>query len=396
MLVAKLPREPHTFAQAVSDPKWIATMENEFQVLQENGTWSLFPRPQDRNVIRNTWVFKIKQKPDSTMERLTQSLLNLGFIGSLVDTSLFMLQQFDVHIFILIYVDDIIVTLTHLTRITELIGSLQTEFKMKDLGDLSYFLGIHVHQDDKRIHLNQAKYIVDLLGRVNMVRAKAYTTPCTSPKKLTKFDGDPLPDLTQFRHIVKALQYCTLTKPDISYSVNQLCQFMHCPTTAHFTAAKRVLRYLKGTTDFGLYLTLGPLHLEAFCDSDWAVDPADRRSTSGYSVFLGQNLISWQANKQPVVSRSSIEAKYLSMAIATIELYWLRMLLKELQINVTAPPHLWCDNLGATALAYNLIFHARIKHIEVDYHFIREKVFHKDIVINYISTNNQCADIFTP
>jgi hypothetical protein len=296
---------------------------------------------------------------------------------------------------VLVYVDDIIITGTHLSKINALILDLQHEFKLKDLGTLSYFLGIHVHRDSQAIHLNQAKYITALLARVNMLGAKPYSAPCTSGKKLTHLDGDPLSDPSLYRHIVGALQYCTLIRPDISYLVNQLCQFLHYPTTAHFTAAKRVLRYLKGTPDSGLLFTRGPLNLHAYCDLDWAGDPLDRRSTSGFGVFLGQCLISWQSKKQPVVSRSSTEAEYRSMAYATAELYWIKMLFKELQLPLTAPPRLYCDNLGALALASNPIYHARTKHIEVDYHFIREKIFHKDLTASYISTEDQCANIFT-
>jgi len=286
-------------------------------------------------------------------------------------------------------VDDIIITGTHLSTINALILSLQSEFKLKDLGSLSYFLGIHVHRNAQGLHLNQAKYIVDLLHRV------PYAAPCTCGKKFTKFDGDPLSDPTTYKHIVGALQYCILTRPDIAYSVNQFCQFLHCPTSIHLTAAKRVLRYLIGTVDHGLYFTPGPIHLQAYCDSDWAGNPTDRRSTSGYGVFLGTCLISWQSKKQPVVSRSSTEAEYRSMAIATAELYWLRMLFKDLGISLSNTPVLWCDNVGAIALASNPIYHARTKHIEVNYHFIREKILHKDLFAQFISTVYQCADLFT-
>jgi hypothetical protein len=228
-----------------------------------------------------------------------------------------------------------------------------------------------------------------------MVGAKPYSAPCTSGKRLTASDGDPLPDPSLYRHIIGALQYCTLTRPDIAFTINHLCQFLHCPTTTHMSAAKRVLRYLKGTPDFGLLFTKGPICLHAFCDSDWAGDPADRRSTGGYGIFLGSSLISWHAKKQPVVSRSSTEAEYRSLAVTTGELYWLRMLFRELQVPLQAPTHIWCDNMGAIALASNPIYHARTKHVEVDYHFIREKVLHKDIAISYLSTHDQLADIFT-
>jgi hypothetical protein len=191
------------------------------------------------------------------------------------------------------------------------------------------------------------------------------------------------------------LQYCTLTRPDISFAVNQLCQFLHSPTTTHWTAAKRVLRYLKGSLNHGLHFGKGSLHLNAYSDSDWAGNPDDRRSTTGYALFLGPCLVSWCAKKQPVVSKSSTEAEYRSLAFATAELRWLRMLFQELDLYLHSPPTLWCDNLGALALASNPVYHARTKHIEVDYHFIREKVVNKEITTRYLSTHDQVADIFT-
>jgi hypothetical protein len=137
------------------------------------------------------------------------------------------------------------------------------------------------------------------------------------------------------------------------------------------------------------------LHLQAFCDSDWAGNPDDWRSTTGFGVFFGPCLVSWSAKKQHVVSRSSTEAEYQAMAVATADLYWLRMLLKDLRVVLPMPPTLWCDNIGALALASNPVFHARMKHIEIDYHFVREKVVTKDISACYIATDDQIADIFT-
>ena len=158
---------------------------------------------------------------------------------------------------------------------------------------------------------------------------------------------------------------------------------------------RRVLRYLKGNIEYGLSYTPSSISLNAFCDSDWAGCPDDKKSTSGYGVFLGQNLISWSAMKQSVVSRSSIEAEYRFMALDTAELYWLRMLMQELHVSLSSPPVLWCDNIGAIALASNPIFHARTKHVEVDYHFVRDKVVNRDIQVRYISTQDQVADTFT-
>lgn len=163
---------------------------------------------------------------------------------------------------------------------------------------------------------------------------------------------------------------------------------MHLPTNADFQAVKRLLRYVKGTLHHGLHFTSGPFSLHAFSDSNWASDNVDRRSTSGYCVYLGPNLISWSAKKQSIVSRSSTEAEYRALANATAELTWLQQLLKDMHISVSSIPELWCDNLSAMALATNPVFHSRSKHIEIDCHFIRDKVVAKLINLQYVPTTD--------
>ncbi|XP_035551046.1 uncharacterized mitochondrial protein AtMg00810-like [Juglans regia] len=208
---------------------------------------------------------------------------------------------------------------TPITIVSALLHQLSNEFAVKDLGALSYFLGIQVQRNSESLHMHQGKYILDLLHDTNMVGAKPVATTCTSGGKLSKHTGDPLLGPSVYRHIAGALQYCT-TRPDIAYSVNLLCQFLHCPTYVHLTAAKRVLRYLKGTLDFGLHYSKGSLALHGFCDSDWAGSPDDHKSTTRYCIFVGPCLISWTAKKQPVIARSSMETEYRSMALAIIEL----------------------------------------------------------------------------
>jgi hypothetical protein len=340
-------------------------------------------------------LYGLKQAPRAWFNRLSSFLLELGFIASLVDSSLFILKNDFVLIFMLIYVDDIIITGSDSVTIQTLISKLQHEFPLKDLGPLHFFLGIQASRTPTGLHLCQAKYIHSILTRTNMLEAKSAKSPSSSGSKLSKFDGTQLPDPTEYRQIVGALQYCTLTRPYISFSVNQLCQHMHAPTSTHWSASKRVLRYLKSSVDHGLHYTKGPLHLSAYCDSDWVGDPDDRRSTSGFAVFLGRNLVSWSAKKQPIVSRSSTEAEYRALAITTAEMFWLRMLLKDIHVFLSTTPTIWCDNVSALALASNRIYHTRTKHIEVDYHFVREKVLNQDVLLRFISTDDQVADVFT-
>jgi histone deacetylase 1/2 len=187
-----------------------------------------------------------------------------------------------------------------------------------------------------------------------------------------------------------------LTRPDISFAVNKVCQFLHAPTTSHWAAVKRILRYLKQSTIFGLKIGKSPsLLVSAFSDADWAGCLDDRRSTGGFAVFFGSNLVSWSARKQATVSRSSTEAEYKAVANATAEIMWIQTLLMELGIHAPRAAKLWCDNIGAKYLSANPVFHARTKHIEVDYHFVRERVARKLLDIEYVSTKDQVADGFT-
>ena len=247
-------------------------------------------------------------------------------------------------------------------------------FELKDLGPLSYFLGIQISHTQHGISLTQSKYAFDVLHRFNMENSKAVKTPCCSSSRLVPHSGVPLSDPTVYRSMVGALQYLTFTRPDLAFSVHQLCQFISKPTSVHLEATKRVLRYLRGTLHHGICFSPGPLSLTAFSDADWAGDPTDRRSTTGLLVFLGPNPISWSAKKQPTVSRSSTEAEYRALATTATELSWLRILFKELRIFLPYVPVLWCDNVSAIALSANPIFHSRTKHLEVDYHYVREKV----------------------
>ena len=205
-------------------------------------------------------------------------------------------------VIVLVYVDDILVTGSFSSLIDKLLCFLHSEFALKDLGSLHYFLGIEALRTKSGLHLRQTRYITDLLHRVSMLDCKPLATPMATGPTLSLYHGTSLDNVTLYRSIVGALQYCTITRPDISFAVNKVCQFMHQPTNYHWLVVKRILRYLKGSLSHGIFLSAALyLSLSAFADSDWASCPNDRKSTSGYYVFLGSCLISWASSKQRVV-----------------------------------------------------------------------------------------------
>jgi len=223
---------------------------------------------------------------------LSQQLLELGFQESINDYSLFVLHTAKIKIFVLIYVDDILVIGSDALAISTLIHHLQSIFHVKDLGSLSYFLGVEVDRSFEGLHLRQTKYICDILDRFHMVGAKPLASPIVAITKLSSTEGELIFDASTYCQIIQALEYCTITHLDISYAVNQLCQYMYQPRTPHWQAMKRVLHYLKSTVNHGLFYTPSFLQLHAYYDSDWAGNPDDKSSTSSYGVFLRRNLVS--------------------------------------------------------------------------------------------------------
>ncbi|PNX94499.1 retrovirus-related Pol polyprotein from transposon TNT 1-94, partial [Trifolium pratense] len=310
-------------------------------------------------------LYGLKQAPRAWYERLTQALLQLGFVASKCDPSLLVHHQQGACTYVLIYVDDILITGSAPHLIQDVIHKLNIQFALKQLGEVDYFLGIEVHHmPSGGLLLNQSKYIRDLLSRTNMDNCKPIGSPMVSTCRLSKFGTDAMTDPSLYRSTVGALQYATLTRPDIAFSVNKVCQFMAHPLETHWKAVKRILRYLKGTSSHGLLLhpspTSPPFSLRAYSDADWATDQDDRRSTSGSCIYFGSNLISWGSKKQPLVARSSTEAEYRSMANTTADLLWIQSLLHELHVPFHTPT-LLCDNLSAVSLAHNPVLHSRTK-----------------------------------
>uniref|UniRef100_A0A803NGE1 Retrovirus-related Pol polyprotein from transposon TNT 1-94 n=1 Tax=Cannabis sativa TaxID=3483 RepID=A0A803NGE1_CANSA len=313
-------------------------------------------------------IYCLKQAPMAWFETLKNTLLSWGYTNSKSDTSLFFTNTTGSLLLILVYVDDILITGANASQ---------------------------VHRTGNTISLNQQKYICDLLAKTQLLDSKSQPTPMCSSTKIIATTGTPMQNPTQYRSIIGALQYLTMTRPDISFSVNRLSQYMQQPSSKHWVACKRILRYLSGTKDIGL--TFRPstrLDIQGCTDADWAGCHDDRKLTSGYCIFLGGNLISWCSKKQTVVARSSAESEYRALALATSELIWIESILTELSISLPQCPNLWCDNMGAGSLASNPIFHARTKHIEVDLHFVRDRVLSHKPDVRYVESEHQIIDLF--
>lgn len=343
-------------------------------------------------------LYGLRQAPRAWFDKLKFTLLKLGFVAAKSDSSLFIRKTSDSLLYLLVYVDDIILTGSNSEEVAKFVTLLHTQFALKDLGPLSYFLGIHVTPTTGGgLILHQTKYISDLLAKVNMHISKPQATPMVAGTKLLDSGSASFDDPHFYRATVGALQYICITRPDLAYSVNKVSQFMQHPRVDHWQSVKRIVRYLQGTRDYGLHLQKSSSpRLTALCDADWASDPVDRRSTSGFCVYFGSNLISWISKKQPVVSRSSTEAEYRALALVVAELLWVQALFRELCLpQPSSPPIVFCDNMSTVMLSANPILHSRTKHLELDLFFVREKVQQGSIHVTHISSKDQIADILT-
>ncbi|KAK0575318.1 hypothetical protein LWI29_037144 [Acer saccharum] len=304
-------------------------------------------------------IYGLRQAPRAWYNELRTFLLATGFLNSKCDASLFVRHRSGQILYLLVYVDDIIVTGSSQSQVHDFIAVLAHRFSLKDLGQLSFFLGVEAIHSTSGLFLSQQKYTRDLLTKTDMLGANVVSTPLALTESLKLVDGSAPTDATKYRQVVGSLQYLSLTRPDVSFAVNKLSQYMHRPTTIHWNAVKRVLRYLKGTLNHGLLIRRhSSPHLHAFADADWVGDSDDRRSTTAYVVFYGSTPISWSSKKQHTVARSTTEAEYRAIASSAAELNWIGHLLTELQITVPSTPVIYCDNVGATYVCANPMFHS--------------------------------------
>ncbi|GJR37402.1 ribonuclease H-like domain-containing protein [Tanacetum coccineum] len=329
---------PKSYVDAFNDPNWQNAMNDEY------GTPS---RYKDRLVANgNTQLSGVDV--DETFSP----------IGT--DTA-----------YLLLYVDDIVLTVSSEILLQRIIASLHQEFSMMDLGSLNYFMGITVTRNSLGMSLSQRKYATEILERAHMVGCNPCRNPVDTESKLGD-DGDRDPDLTLYKSHAGSLKYLTFTRPDISYAVQQVCLYMHDPREPHFSALKRILRYVCGTLDYGLQLiSSSTASLVAYSYADWAGCPTTRRSTSGY------------------------QAEYHGVANVVAETCWLRNLLRELHAPLSSTMLVYCDNVNDMYLSSNPVQHQRMKHIEIDIHFVRDLVAVGQVRVLHVPSRYQFANIFT-
>ncbi|RVX10421.1 Retrovirus-related Pol polyprotein from transposon TNT 1-94 [Vitis vinifera] len=342
-------------------------------------------------------LYGLKQSPRAWFDRLTRVVKKHGFIQCQADHTLFMKhsKEGEMTLFI-VYVDDIIITRDDEEGIGNLKKLLAREFEIKDLGQLRYFLGMEVGRTKEGILVTQRKHVLDLLQETGMLGCKPVDMPMDPIGKIDK-DNDSHPtDKDRYQRLVGKLTYLTHTRPDIGFAVSMVSRYMNNPTERHMKAVYRILQYLKKSPGRGLYFKkTSSREVEVFTDADWAGSLTDRRSTTGYCSYVWGNLVTWRRKKQSVVARSSAEAEFRAMAHGICEGMWLQRILKELGIISNSTMTVLCDNKATISIAKNPVQHNRTKHVEIDRHFIKEKLEGGTIRLMYIPSSRQTADILT-
>ena len=345
-------------------------------------------------------LYGLKQSGRLWNNKIHEFLVKENFVQSQADHCLYTKSVDGNFIYVLIWVDDILIASNTMCLLNELKSNLNKKFEMTDLGLITWFLGISFIHHTDCIEINQKLYIQKLLQRFSMDDCYTKNVPCDSSfKDEISMDSNELADPSLYRELVGSLIYLqTCTRPDLSYTVTKLAQFMSRPTKAQFNAAKNVFKYLKATIDYSLKFTkiCSDIKLIGYSDSDWATSH-DRKSITGYCFMLDDNdvAISWKTKKQPTVALSSCEAEYMAMTAAIQEGKFLKQILIDLLPNQNSTIFLGVDNQGALLLSKNPVNHQRSKHIDVKYHFIRHEIYIGNVNVFYIHTSVNVADIFT-
>jgi hypothetical protein len=322
--------------------------------------------------------------------------MRLGFSKSHADPNLYYKVVDNAPVILLLYVDDLFI-IGEESLIIQCKKELASEFDMKDLGLMHYYLGLEVWQKHGEIFLGQGKYAIKILQKFGMMDCKSMDTPMnTDIRKVKDPYFDPV-DPSLYRQLIGSLMYLVNTRPDICFVVNTLSQFQVEPRHEHWVTAKHVLRYIHGTINYGLrYTASSDIQLHGFTDSNWAGSAEDRKSTSGMCFSLGSAMISWGSRKKKkFVALNTTEAKYIAACEACTEAIWLRKLISNLFDQIPYSTLIHYDNQSCIRLSEHPVFHERSKHIEIKYYFILDKVQEGEVKLQYIPTDEQTTYILT-
>ncbi|KAJ9560140.1 hypothetical protein OSB04_005300 [Centaurea solstitialis] len=342
-------------------------------------------------------LYGLRQAPRAWNSRLDKCLKGLKFERCGLEHAVYTRKEGGNLLIVGVYVDDLVVTGNCDEDVKYFKEQMSREFEMSDLGLLSYYLGIEVSQHEDGISLKQTAYAKNVLLKAGMEDCNPSQFPMEHKEELTKDEEGVLVDPTQYRSIIGGLRYLTHTRPDISYAVGIVSRFMERPTLKHMQAVKRILRYVRGTVDYGLIYVQEHKGdaIIGFSDSNHARDAEDRRSTGGMAFYLNENLITWGSKKQQCVALSSCEAEFMAATTATCQGIWVSRLVHEITGKKVGPFMLYLDNKSTVDLIKNPVFHGRSKHIDLKYHFIRECVERGDVIVKRVCSKEQRADIFT-
>ena len=339
-------------------------------------------------------LYGLKQAPRAWYETLAQFLLENGFHRGTIDKTLFYLNHGQDLLLVQIYVDDIIFGSTDAKLCSKFAKLMQSRYQMSMMGELSYFLGLQVKQSNAGTFICQSKYTRNLLKKFGMQDCSSASTPMATATKLDKDTGISV-DITDYRGMIGSLLYLTASRPDIMYATCLCARFQADPREPHLTAVKRIFKYLKGTTDLGLwYPRESDFKLIGFSDADFAGCKIDRKSTTGSCQFLGGRLVSWFSKKQKSISTSTAEAEYIAAGSCCAQILWMKNQLLDYGLQYSKIP-IYCDNQSAIAMTGNPVQHSMTKHISIRYHFIREHVMEGTVELHFVPTDQQLADIFT-
>lgn len=341
-------------------------------------------------------LYGLKQASRCWNIKFKNFIEKFGFVATESDPCVFISVSGESVAILAIYVDDGLVIGNNERVIDSVITHLKQQFEVKTI-ELGCFLGIEIQRlDDGSIFLNQKAYARKVLNKFSMIDCNAVATPADSNQVLEKFEDSEIANYP-YRQLVGSLMYLAIaTRPDIAFAIGKVSRFLERPTQAHVVAAKRILKYIKGTISHGiLYDSYGENRIDGYSDADYAGDVTSRKSTSGYAFVIGNGVVSWGSILQKSISLSTMESEYISASEATRELIWLNRLTNELTQDKFGTPILFVDNQSAIKLANNPVNHKRSKHIDVKYHFIREKLNDGILKLEDIRSEDQLADIFT-